>query len=514
MVKNAVSDAPSDAPPVVMGDMDLIDPSPLNRKCADDDQKVLSLADSIREMGLLAPIAVRPKADGRFEIIYGERRWRACRRLGFARIPCQVKDVSEVVAQAERITENLQRQSLTPLEQGEGVAAYLEINGRDYAEAANRFGYSEAWIRRRSKLPNLVPEWRAAVETDAYRKIGESVDKVEELAMLPAETQRALLEEGLLLYVTTTADMRKKIAAWCMNLEHKPWSREWEKRNFSSGKRCDACFKRSDKEKTLFDGLHETLGNEKAKLCLDPECWLGRVMAYCKDLLASNPGAIPLWDGYMTPKAEKIVKEHFGVKPPEYWEWEDVDPDGQPDDDQKEVQAVFVGGARAGMLATVWLRGSEEDEEFDAGVKEQAQNRKSEWELENERRQAAQDKAEGLIPERFGDLKALWGCDDMTALASLLNWAAWFGLEPAEYHSLEEGEPELDFLDIGQGGNPVVEHVWRQVRADLRRLAVDALLGDGEDEPEGTDRAILAAFCDLLRIDLKAAAADPEAATS
>lgn len=234
----------------------LINPFRLNRRCDDADSNIAELAQTILTNGLIHPISVRPHDDGRYEIIGGERRWRAFRLLERETIPCIIKNLDDTQAQIERIIENYQRRDPTFMEQGEAVATLMELTDRDIAEVANRLGQSVSWVRRRAKLPNLISAWREELEKDntSYPTIRNSINKLEDLAILPPTTQQILFDTKVLRYVKTTKEMRDIIARLFMNLDAKPWTRKWEKKEYSGSgkKRCDACMKRSDRENALF----------------------------------------------------------------------------------------------------------------------------------------------------------------------------------------------------------------------------------------------------------------------
>lgn len=215
----------------------LLTPSPLNRKCEDAD--IAELAQTIAESGLINPISARLMEGGTFEIICGERRWRAFRLLERETIPCFVKSLDDTQAQIERIVENYQRRDPSFMEQGEAVAALMQLTDRDVSEVANRLGQSVSWVRRRAKLPNLIPAWREELAKDntPYFAIRDHINQLEEVAVLPAATQQIILDSGVLRYVKTTKELRNTIAKHFMDLDAKPWSRAWEKKAFSgSGK--------------------------------------------------------------------------------------------------------------------------------------------------------------------------------------------------------------------------------------------------------------------------------------
>lgn len=112
------------ASPVVSGvqsftqlDVDLIDPSPYQPRTIFNDEELESLADSIKsEAGLMQPVQVRPKPNGRYELVFGERRWRAHKLLGRSSIDAQIRELSDYDALVSATTENMQRKDLFPYE--------------------------------------------------------------------------------------------------------------------------------------------------------------------------------------------------------------------------------------------------------------------------------------------------------------------------------------------------------------------------------------------------------------
>ena len=239
-------------------------------------------------------------------------------------IPCFIKDLDDTQAQIERIVENFQRRDPSFMEQGEAVAALMELTDRDVSEVANRLGQSVSWVRRRAKLPNLIPAWRDELaKTDTpYSAILTSVNKLEEIAILPPATQQTLLESKALRHIKTMKEMRGLIGKLFMRLDAKPWSREWEKKAYSGSgkKRCDACMKQSDRECALFADPDNPAAGEK--ICLDPQCWKNKSLAWCKHLLTTNPGMIPIQQGY---SYANDLAEFFGVKPLASYEWKERD---------------------------------------------------------------------------------------------------------------------------------------------------------------------------------------------
>lgn len=150
------------------------------------DEAIAVLADSIREYGVLQPILVRPLGTGMYQIVAGERRWRAARMLGLDEVPVNIKELSDLEAMQIAIVENLQRENLNPLEEASG-----------YSELIEKFGMTQ------EKVAKLVGRSRSAV-ANAVRllTLPESVQKMVESGDLSAGHARALLafdDEELLI---------------------------------------------------------------------------------------------------------------------------------------------------------------------------------------------------------------------------------------------------------------------------------------------------------------------------
>ncbi len=150
------------------------------------DEAIAALADSIREYGVLQPILVRPLGTGMYQIVAGERRWRAARMLGLDEVPVNIKELSDLEAMQIAIVENLQRENLNPLEEASG-----------YSELIEKFGMTQ------EKVAKLVGRSRSAV-ANAVRllTLPEIVQKMVENGDLSAGHARALLafdDEELLI---------------------------------------------------------------------------------------------------------------------------------------------------------------------------------------------------------------------------------------------------------------------------------------------------------------------------
>jgi ParB family chromosome partitioning protein len=121
-----------------------------------DDASLDELAASIREQGVMQPILVRPVEGGRYEIIAGERRWRASQRAGLAEIPVLVKRVPDQAALALALIENIQREDLNPLEEAQGLHRLIDEFGLTHESAAKAVGRSRSAVSNLLRLTQLA----------------------------------------------------------------------------------------------------------------------------------------------------------------------------------------------------------------------------------------------------------------------------------------------------------------------------------------------------------------------
>jgi ParB family chromosome partitioning protein len=127
-----------------------------------DAASLAELADSIREQGVMQPILVRPVDGGRFEIVAGERRWRAAQQAGLRDIPALVREIPDQAALAMGLIENIQREDLNPLEQAHGLQRLIDEFGLTHDALAKSVGKSRSTVTnllRLTSLPKPVQEY-------------------------------------------------------------------------------------------------------------------------------------------------------------------------------------------------------------------------------------------------------------------------------------------------------------------------------------------------------------------
>ncbi len=116
------------------------------------DEAITALAESIREHGILQPILVRPLPSGSYQIVAGERRWRAARMLGLSEVPVNIKEISDLEAMQIAIIENLQRENLNPVEEARGYDELIEKYGMTQDRVAKMVGKSRSAIANTVRL--------------------------------------------------------------------------------------------------------------------------------------------------------------------------------------------------------------------------------------------------------------------------------------------------------------------------------------------------------------------------
>lgn len=137
--------------------VELIDPPHNPVRLSANDTNVDELAESIKQHGLLQPITVFP-VNGRFETLVGDRRQRACKAAGLEEIPCIIVDDPDKLTQVVRLTENIQREDMSPIEEGAILKDLQDLNNWGYKTLAAHLGKGVQWIRDRLSLIELPPD--------------------------------------------------------------------------------------------------------------------------------------------------------------------------------------------------------------------------------------------------------------------------------------------------------------------------------------------------------------------
>ena len=145
-------------------DIDLIDPNPEQPRTRFSAENLDELAASIRANGVVQPIVLRRKGSGRYEIVAGERRWRASQRAELRRIPAVVREVSDEKMLELALVENIQRQELNPIEEAGAVKRLIESLGLTQEQVAERIGKSRNIVATSMRLLKLPGEVQRELE--------------------------------------------------------------------------------------------------------------------------------------------------------------------------------------------------------------------------------------------------------------------------------------------------------------------------------------------------------------
>lgn len=143
--------------------LDRIESNPEQPRLAFDEATLQELAASIREHGVLQPILVRPIGENHFQLIAGERRWRASRIAGMVSIPALVEDIDDDTALEISIIENLQREDISPLDEAAMYDRMIKDHGYSIRKLADKLGKDKGYLENRLRLADAPPEVRELV---------------------------------------------------------------------------------------------------------------------------------------------------------------------------------------------------------------------------------------------------------------------------------------------------------------------------------------------------------------
>ncbi len=175
--------------------IDLISANPRNPRRHFAEGDLGDLSQSIREHGIVQPVVVRPVENGsRYEIIAGERRWRAAQKAGLAEVPAIVRDVSDRVALELAIVENVQRTDLNPLEEAQGYQQLIDEHGYSQADLGQVIGKSRSHVANTLRLLRL-PDGVRSMLVDGILSAGHARALI--TAQDPEKLARRIVDGGL-----------------------------------------------------------------------------------------------------------------------------------------------------------------------------------------------------------------------------------------------------------------------------------------------------------------------------
>ena len=176
-----------------------------------DEASLAELADSIKARGVIQPIIVRPVEQGKYEILAGERRWRAARLAGLDRVPVVIREVTDEAALGIGLIENIQREDLNPIEEANGLARLIREFQLTHDEVARAIGRSRAAVTNLLRLLELAPAVQEMVQDGridmghARALLSLSRQRQVELAHQVAERQLSVRETERLVQEASAA---------------------------------------------------------------------------------------------------------------------------------------------------------------------------------------------------------------------------------------------------------------------------------------------------------------------
>ena len=190
------SAAPASADQQAELKIDLLQPGKYQPRTRMDETALKELADSIKAQGIIQPILVRPVSGGRYEIIAGERRWRAARIAGLSAVPALVRVVPDNAALAMALIENIQREDLNPLEQANGIQRLITEFEITHDKAAEMVGRSRSAVTNLLRLLGLAEPVRELVQQGKL-DMGHARALLALTGMQQIDTARLIAERGM-----------------------------------------------------------------------------------------------------------------------------------------------------------------------------------------------------------------------------------------------------------------------------------------------------------------------------
>ena len=186
--------------------IDRIEPNPEQPRLAMEQSALDELTASIREHGVLQPILVRPTGPNTYQIVAGERRWRASRQAGLATIPAMIEEIDDDTALEIAIIENLQREDISPLDEAAMFDRMIRDHGYSIRKLADKLGKDKGYLENRLRLADAPPEVRELV---SLRK--DSLSHAYELMKVQDAKKRQRLAAQVARGELTLIKLREKI---------------------------------------------------------------------------------------------------------------------------------------------------------------------------------------------------------------------------------------------------------------------------------------------------------------
>ena len=264
----------------------LIDPPPKNTRTTFKKESLAELTRSVKEKGIIQPILVRPVGT-RFQIVAGERRFKAANQAGLKEIPASVKNLSDEEALDAQLIENLQREDVHPLDEADGFLRLKNVSQLEISDIAQRLAKDARYVARRLALTDLIEEARDDFRNDLITlahalEICRLSPELQPFALAACYERKSVWSQKEQTY-THQPDKEKParhvkfLQAWIeqnihLNLTKAPFKLD-DARLREDGLTCIECPQRSGFNKTLFADIKNT------DTCLNPMCFQSKIQA-------------------------------------------------------------------------------------------------------------------------------------------------------------------------------------------------------------------------------------------
>lgn len=417
--------------------LDKLVPSKGNRHVGGfNEERLAQLAASIKAIGVQQPAVVRLRGDpiSPYEIVAGERRWRASRIAGVPTLPCIVKDLDDASALHIQLIENLQREDIHPLDEADGFSRLIEEGHYEIEYIAKELGRSAVYVYQRLRLRKLIPGARSML---AAGKL--SVGHANLIARLPPKQQKEALDLLNHPWAISIKDFDEQLRhEILMELSRASWKLDDEKLLPSAGA-CASCVKRTGAEPQLFAELG------KKDCCTDRSCFEAKEKALIAKRQAELEGMahLEVFDGY-------TEKNNTNALAP--YEWVEC-----KKRDEGAVRVLVVGGDHPGRLTYGKKR---LEEKLPAEKKEERRHEKN---IEKARNEYAMKLYEGLL----GSFREEEGITIALLHRSLLQFWKTLGHDARCWIAKLEGweKPDYDTTFLK-------EHLGTLERSALERLLI------------------------------------------
>lgn len=176
--------------------LDLISPGPYQPRSIFDENRLQELAESIRQQGVIQPVVVRVCGHNKYELIAGERRWRAAQIAGIEKIPAIIREVADDIAIAMALVENIQREDLNPIEEATALRRLVDEFQMTHQEAGDAVGRSRSAVSNLLRLLELSHEVRELVDAK-HLEMGHARALLTLEASMQAQAAREVVRKGL-----------------------------------------------------------------------------------------------------------------------------------------------------------------------------------------------------------------------------------------------------------------------------------------------------------------------------